>query len=79
VTGKTEFRISKYETNPKFECSKRQWQLCKPGEVRTPVGAERFGFGAWCFEFVSDFVLRISGFLRGVIVLERRKTTGILY
>jgi hypothetical protein len=78
VTGKTEFRISKYETNPKFECSKRLWQLCKPWKMWTPVGAERFGFGAWRFEFISDFGLRISGFLRGVFVLERRKTRGIL-
>jgi hypothetical protein len=57
---KSEIRISKSETNPKFEFSNTK-------QIRNrPAFAFRLclGFRFSCFEFVSDFEIRISDFNR---------------
>ena len=51
---KSEIRNPKSETNPKFQAGMT--------ETLTPLGGSVLNFGLWTFEFVSDFVLRISDF-----------------
>ena len=53
---KSEYRISKSETNPKSKCSKPRFEVA--GSLDGTVS----DFGHSHFEFVSSFVLRISGF-----------------
>ena len=53
---KSEYRISKSETNPKSKCSKPR---C---EVTGSLDGTVSDFGHSHFEFVSSFVLRISDF-----------------
>jgi hypothetical protein len=56
---KYEARNSKFETNPKFECSKFKTKAA----VYIVIYYLFWSFGFRSFEFVSDFDIRISDFI----------------
>jgi hypothetical protein len=60
---KSEIRISKSETNPKFKITmSKTFKKNKLNGAASPKG-QVLNFIFWSFEFVSDFVLRASNFI----------------
>jgi hypothetical protein len=60
---KSEFRIPKSETNSQIQNSNAPNASGRQTVSKFQVWT--LAFEIWCFEFVSDFVLRISDFVNG--------------
>ena len=56
---KFEIRTTKFETNPKFQCSKVRNKIIRVGLHKLPFGSFEF----WSLKVVSNFELRYSNFI----------------